>query len=812
MAKSLNSNRPVNSPLHSALRTPPATYPTGHLSTGNTPAHFKPLPTSANELTPVVDKKILEELHGNIIAIKPEAFVWNLMYGRAEDRTMEPAKTTGPLSRSECWARDRDLAMECLGALANRQYNQKFNRVVASLVTGGISFPEVMEGISPYTSNKFTKLENANREGDLYKPLVALFQFVDQFFRCYFLELAEEGDSSVEVDKTWPIAVDPKEHQLDQEPPKLLRRGFFDTHDKQFRFSHHLQEPPVLQPDISFVLYEKAENAELPEFEELHWKDVKVPIEVKLKDGFDADRVCQMARYARAIQLEQFDRNFTFSILVSRNKCRVSHWDASHCHVAEVDMHAEPETFIQIIGRLASMDPQSMGYDARFSNFGRVLASQSEEMATTLDVVCGTPTQYHDQRPETHAQNTIVLDLFVDRPLFETRGYLFSRFTRVWEGRDLANTNLEDPEAGLRVVKQNWADVQRVSEAFLYEKTNEVPNVARLVGSEARSHTIDIVSTWSDGNFMGVYRKGSRDVVSDKERFELHKCDKHPEPFRRVLARMIFKGKGRSNTKARDCQELLEATKQWVTGLWGLNEKGIIHRDVSSGNLLLGRDMNSPAFIIDLGLAHWSGSNKGGSSSESGDERTAKSHHHLTGTLPFIAHDLVAARNSIAPVRHELRHDIESVYWVLLYLALREESSDHAKDALKSLLSTEVHVVKSEKRAFLSGVLDPEDNSSLKLIGRFKDLTQFLVRFAGLFWKNNRALQLEEIINLIETAISALPLASGEVFEDFESDVVESARGSKQKQRSVESLEEQVGGVSHQHASSDSRNVRLRFG
>ncbi|KAG8943912.1 hypothetical protein FRC00_010890 [Tulasnella sp. 408] len=428
--------------------------------------------------------------------------------------------------------------------------------------------------------------------------------------------------------------------------------------------------------------------------------------------------------------------------------------------------------FIQVIGRLASMDPQSMGYDTRFSNAGRVLASESRVMATKLEVVSAVPTQFHDQRPGTQTNNTVFIDLFTNRPLFEARGLLFSRFTRVWEGREVIGADWEN--GALRVVKQNWADAARINEAFYYEKTKEVPNVARLLGSETGSHTIG-TSTWRDSDIVGVYRKGQPnaeslpylDLAIDEEPFTLYKCDARPQTFSRVLVRMVFEEKGRSNLEVRDSRELLEATKQWLTGLWGLKEKGILHRDVSSGNLLLGRDADSPAFIIDLGLAHWEEDCKDNSSDHrSNDERVAKAHHHLTGTLPFIAHELLLARMMDQTLKHEVRHDIESVFWVLLYLILREEGSKYAKAALSALLSTDVEAVHGKKNAFLNRALDPDYALGLKLEGRFKDLARFVYRFASLFSPSNtNAIILEDIFSMIDTQILSLPQGSGKKVE-----------------------------------------------
>ncbi|KIO17681.1 hypothetical protein M407DRAFT_227746 [Tulasnella calospora MUT 4182] len=450
--------------------------------------------------------------------------------------------------------------------------------------------------------------------------------------------------------------------------------------------------------------------------------------------------------------------------------------------------------FIQVIGRLASMDPQSMGYDARFSNSGRVLASESRTMATRLEVVSAAPTQYHDQRPETEASNTIVIDLFVNRPLFEARGLLFSRFTRVWEGCEVVDNDWE--KGDLRIVKQNWADAKRPSEAFLYEKTKDVPNVARLVGSEAGSRTIDARSTWGDGEVIGVYRKGQEkanllphlDLASDEEPFTLYKREGHSPPFSRVLVRMVFKEKGRSIFKVRDSQELLEATKQWVTGLWGLSEKEILHRDVSSGNLLLGHDVNSPAFIIDLGLAHCSNQPEVNRSSDKSDhQRIAQTHHHLT--------ELLEARLHSRTVKHQIHHDAESVFWVLLYIVLLEEQSTRAQTALAALLSTEVDPVHDKKVVFLTGSLNPDSTRCFKLEGRFKDLARFLSRFAAILWdrlERNGTIKLEDIVNVIDTEMSSLPQGSGKKVEPAAVPAGAGSGPSKRKAESAEGPEEQV--------------------
>ncbi|KAG8981925.1 hypothetical protein FRC05_000067 [Tulasnella sp. 425] len=768
---------------------------------------------SADENVPAVDNQILRVLHANVFLVTPEAFIRHFMYGQEADPNAVDEGTATSLSSSERRARDEDLAAECLQALKGRGQSQKFTQVVQSLaIDETCNVEDIEAGISPYTSNQFTNLvKNINSKRDLYNPLAALLAFIGHFFRCYFIESGEAVHCTVEIDKSWPTAVNPEEKQSGAQTT-FLRRRFVATHDKQFRFSRHVQEHPELQPDISLLLYQEPEG-NWPKPDELHWKDVKIPIEVKLQDGLDANRVCQMALYAQAVKAEQFDRNSSFGILISKKKCRIFHWDASGCHVTEVDMHDDPAMFIQIVGRLASMDPRHMGYDCRFSNSGRVLANQSRTMTTRLEVIPARPTEFPEQSPRAeNGEKPLAVDIYIDRPLFQKPGHLFSRSSRVWEGHEVVGTNSQVGK--LRVVKQNWAWDARFNEAFLHEEAKEVPNVARVVGYEGVARTIDTRCIWNDGDVLGMYRVDGHvleleplphlDTASDEEPFPLYPCNESPQVISRVLLRMIFESKGRQICEVHSCRELLEATKQWVTGLWGLNEKGIVHRDVSPGNLLLGLNPEFPAFIIDLGLAQRSAPDS--SNTEVHSERIANVDLPMIGTLPFIAYDHFVARSNGESIKHEVHHDLESVFWALLYVVLLEEQCPLAKGSLRTLLSTDVDNIRSKKRAFLTGYLNPME---LELAGRFKNLEPFLNGFSRLCWRDRRTLKLDAIVDLIDSSMSSLPPGSGErVVEATESGAGAGAPQSKRRRESVESLEKGVDGTSD--APSGSRFKRAR--
>ncbi|KAG8910406.1 hypothetical protein FRC00_008253, partial [Tulasnella sp. 408] len=227
-----------------------------------------------------------------------------------------------------------------------------------------------------------------------------------------------------------------------------------------------------------------------------------------------------------------------------------------------------------------------MGYDSRFSNSGRVLASESRTMTTTLKVVSATPAPLHDQRPEAETSKTIVIDLFVDRPIFEAHGLLFSRFTRVWEGREVVDTDWENGDlregrevrdetqwltGAIRVVKQNWANAERISEAFLYDQAEDIPSVAKVLGSQVVEGTANHLREIAQHDVLGVYQivvpaaqpsQDESDVMEEAFLFERREVT--PRLNERVLVRMVFEKKGRSIFTVRDCKELLQATRQWV--------------------------------------------------------------------------------------------------------------------------------------------------------------------------------------------------------------------------------------------------------
>ncbi|KAG9003758.1 hypothetical protein FRB90_011127 [Tulasnella sp. 427] len=577
-----------------------------------------------------------------------------------------------------------------------------------------------------------------------------------------------------------------------------------------------------------------------------YWKDVKVPIEVMLDSSLDCHNICQMARCARAARLEQFDRNVVFSILLNKEECHVFHWDPAACFITTIHIHKEPAKFVQVVGRLASMSPKSMGYDPQFSNAGRVLAS--EKLRTLLQVVSSPATPFIDvPGPILKDQKTIIqLDLNVDKPLAPTRGFLFSRFVRVWRAKVVQGS---DPERWpMCVVKQNWADMSRLHEAFLCEKVKNVENVVTILGSEVAACTPQYRQGIKDNHFLGVYRRAQppsqasdeqpyakkltqdKDEAlsqSDDENFNDtpglgydHYADDLPMaptnapstkklPFQfepvsdvekmwivdRAVVRMVFSEIGRSLWRAKNARELLKATRDWVKGVEGLWRENIVHRDISTGNLLLGASPKDPAFLIDFGLAHKAditpvpnleagqdlrsdqdqNSNatnanilrttipeKLETAQKSADApklqmRSARDHHHLAGTLPFISYEILDGNLSGQIIPSTYHHDIESIFWVLVYFCLTKSTDPRAIQYLQLLKDSRPQFVLLIKNALLTGGLN-----ELKFLPQAQSLVLFLYELAPLFHnreKRCKPVEFDVVYDIIDRVLERLSLS-----------------------------------------------------
>jgi len=127
---------------------------------------------------------------------------------------------------------------------------------------------------------------------------------------------------------------------------------------------------------------------------------------------------------------------------------------------------------------------------------------------------------------------------------------------------------------------------------------------------------------------------------------------------------------------------------------------GILHRDISPSNLMVYKNANGE-WIGVLNDYDLSSTQQDG---PSGNERT--------GTIPFMAIDLLKEQALKGKVEHLYRHDAESLIWVLAWVCLRyEDGKLRSNRPLDEWLTADAKQCRKEKNDFLNAARHDEDPS-----------------------------------------------------------------------------------------------------
>ncbi|KAG2125376.1 hypothetical protein DEU56DRAFT_825314 [Suillus clintonianus] len=129
----------------------------------------------------------------------------------------------------------------------------------------------------------------------------------------------------------------------------------------------------------------------------------------------------------------------------------------------------------------------------------------------------------------------------------------------------------------------------------------------------------------------------------------------------RVLYILVFP-KLSPITKLRG-DDLFNVWRQYILCHIALWKEGVFHRDISPGNMMWYRDKLGKLMGV---LNDYDLSSLKKALGPQGNERT--------GTVPFMALDLLTARAQRGEVTHRYRHDMESFVWVFIWICFRYDS------------------------------------------------------------------------------------------------------------------------------------------
>ncbi|KAF7308874.1 Protein kinase domain-containing protein [Mycena kentingensis (nom. inval.)] len=163
------------------------------------------------------------------------------------------------------------------------------------------------------------------------------------------------------------------------------------------------------------------------------------------------------------------------------------------------------------------------------------------------------------------------------------------------------------------------------------------------------------------------------------------------ESGQRRHVRMLLTPVGRKLSTFECTKDLVATLGNTVNHLLIAYEAGILHRDVSAGNIMLVEEHSGrPGFLLDYDYAEFTadGAARFNSLPEFADRRQVdleeleRSLNRYSGTLQFSAVEMLQQSTNesyngpLTSFRHNIHHDLKSLYWVLVWLVLH-----HMKDA-----------------------------------------------------------------------------------------------------------------------------------
>ncbi|KAH9942890.1 hypothetical protein B0H21DRAFT_810613 [Amylocystis lapponica] len=332
-----------------------------------------------------------------------------------------------------------------------------------------------------------------------------------------------------------------------------------------------------------------------------------------------------------------------------------------------LDMWADVRMFIRVVRRLmCDMSPIELGQDPTV----RVLScAEAGEVRRRAEATGARLTRAVDYPTFAVTMGKGVRCWYTLGAPIWTSLSLLGRGTEVWRVCDSADTNR------LLVLKSAWRSSDRLAEATLYEGiSGKHPGVADYdVGA-------DVVFPGADDRVISV--KNLRDSSCD---------DARNTP---ILHRLLTRTYGRPMWEYDSELELLKGFRAALEGHRFLTEQGILHRDISAGNVLLSAaaqpENGHEGFITDIEFAYFSRpsieiavtktiavapvvgprgilTKPTTQTHTSFDTVSVKRGAAITGTVQFMALALLFAIKTNTTITHKVHHDLESFVWVFSY-------------------------------------------------------------------------------------------------------------------------------------------------
>ncbi|KAA1475867.1 hypothetical protein DENSPDRAFT_826579 [Dentipellis sp. KUC8613] len=490
-----------------------------------------------------------------------------------------------------------------------------------------------------------------------------------------------------------------------------------DEHSKKPE-SHYSVD---MKPDIVATFKYSGNDGSAP----VWWRSMHALIEVKkMKDPLPA--ATQLLRYIRQALREQPDRRFMFGLVFSKSDLTLWHIDRSGALASTpFNVHKEPKRFIQIIVGLLTQSPEELGWDPTMQMYAEdndgspghgIYSYEIDANATPIEGRGAYERMWLvtvDIGPAAADGTRQQVQFVLHRALgLSWAEVIRGRASRIWRAWDLGEMILPKDKRKNYVFKDSWRDERRRHEGELYAKAGACDGVAKVhcygvvhMGSQRDDTLMTIrrnLEHYGDAidlNTRQLKFTATEELEKDKylmqssrnwaewvgDLFLLDTGNKYI-PRNRIHTRVIMSTYGWPLTEFLSLRELLGALHDAVAGHQYLYEKGILHRDISSGNILVTGDCQpNRGVLVDMDYAIEYRVHE----TLQGDERS--------GTTAFMSYELLRKKtygfetsrddedsdgdaegiiDKEAPdsgIKHDAIHDLEAFFWVLCWICIARE-------------------------------------------------------------------------------------------------------------------------------------------
>ncbi|EGX92351.1 serine/threonine-protein kinase Sgk2 [Cordyceps militaris CM01] len=380
-----------------------------------------------------------------------------------------------------------------------------------------------------------------------------------------------------------------------------------------------------------------------------YYKNVLVVGELKL--SFDSGRFkadfLQLARYVRGVFTDQPTRRFVHAFTLCADEMELWVFDRSGPYSSgRFNIHKKPDNFARAIIGYATMDNDAMGLDIFTEREG-------VHRYTTVDDVSG-----NEKR------------LRLDKAMVRQRA-IVCRGTTCYRTEDgnVAKFSWASDKRKLEVEQLKLAELRGVKGVAKVVAHRQITTIAQMrKGLDFKRHRhrfrnedAPLAPRWSDHPINA----SGKSFLPTKFNDQLSTGKTKPSLYapsedlweNRIYSCLVVSPAGRVISAFESVRELLESLRDAIKAHRSLYVTGnILHRDISSNNIIITQPTTAGDFkgmLIDLDLAKVRDS-------------VASGARHQTGTMQFMAVEVLCA------VDHTYRHDLESFFYVLIWMCARE--------------------------------------------------------------------------------------------------------------------------------------------